>query len=325
MKSTLLLLLLLILGSFFSIGEITQAQSLVSAGPTITLVPSPSSPSPNAPVNITVDAYTIDTTGATIIWFIDGTEQVSARNNRSLSITTGELGKQTDVTVQLKLRTGQQVSKTLTINPSRIDLVIEADTLVPAFYRGRSLPSVGSTARVVAVPADGSNRPPTSYSYLWQLNNKVLFGGPLTGTNIAFIPTGLGNNQLLTVEVIDTVTGALVARKSIGLPLTKPEIHFYGENPLRGPNNIALNKEHILVGDEITVRAEPYYMSADIFSTQPLLEWEVNGSKIDNPSTDPQFITLRRQSGAGSATIGFHIRNLQQLIQGVEDTFTLRF
>jgi len=290
----------------------------------VTLATQPRIPEPFTETTIEMTAFSFDTVGSSITWLIDGVEDVSARNQRVITLTTKALGEATEITNIMRLRSGVEIITTETIIPARVDIVLEAETLVPAFYKGRPLPSIGSTVRAIAIPQTNNNAAPAAYSYEWRLGNEVLFNGPITGINVAEFEIGLNKNETLAVSVTDR-SGVLVAHKTIVIPVTEPEVVFYEENPLRGVTGIALPSPYYLVGEETTVRAEPFYMSSNIFSANPLIEWEIDGRTVTNPSTDPQYLTLRKTGGIGSARVSFHIRNLQQLVQGVEDRFVIQF
>lgn len=247
-----------------------------SGSPSANLSTIPLAPEPLSETTVSLDAYTLDTIGATIVWFVDGIEETSARNLRELELMTKDIGETTEITVVLTLRTGQVVRAEKTIVPSRVDIVLEADTLTPAFYQGRALPSTGSQVRAIAIPHTASGQAPEAFSYQWKLDNEVLYGGPVTGVHTANFEVGLGKNQVLRVDVLNN-SGVIVAAKSIFIPRTEPELLFYEENPLRGINNIAIQSPHILVGEETSIRAEPYYMARTIFDSSPLIEWEIDG------------------------------------------------
>ena len=284
----------------------------------------PAVPEPNQAVSVTLEAYTIDTTGATIIWFVDGVENTETRNLRNLTLTAKGLGETTTVTAQINLPTGEQITTQQVITPTLLDVVLEGQTLVPAFYQGRPLLTVGSQVRAVAIPYLGDGRQPENFTYIWKLNNNPLYGGPVTGRNVAEFQLGLGRNQILSVDVLGA-SGQMVAKKSLVLPLVDPEIHFYVKNPLRGIIQRSVQPPFILAGEEVTLRAEPYYMDQNIFSLNPLLEWKVNNDVVESGSTDPLELTLRRTSGSGSSDVSFHIRNLRQLVQGVEQSLRVQF
>lgn len=290
----------------------------------VNLITSPFYPEPNQAVKVSLDAYSIDTNNASISWYLDGIEQTEYKNLRSMEFGSKGLGESTNLTVNLRLNDGSVISKTRTITPSRVDIVIEADTLVPPFYKGRALPSVGSTINAIALPQTGNSANTSAYSYLWRLNNKTILGGSIKGDNVATMVLGLKKRQLLSVDVISQ-QGETIGSKTIELQLADPELLFYEENPLRGMKEIALQSPFALVGEETTLRAEPYYMDSKIFTNDPLLEWRINGSVVENPSSDPQYLTLRKEAAQGQAKIEFHIRNLRELLQGVRGDFTIKF
>jgi hypothetical protein len=289
--------------------------------PAVTISTSPTIPEPFAETVVSLDAYTLDTTGATISWFIDGVEEQSARNLRSLTLSAKALGQETEIAVRITQRDGQVITANHSVRPGQLDIVLEADTLVPAFYKGRPLLTVGSEVRAVAIPNLGDDRRPEGYSYLWQLNNEPLYGGAVTGKNAAVFTLGLGRSQILSTTVFNQ-SGDPVAKKSLVLDLAEPEIHFYSLNPLRGINQQAIGSAAAISGDELTVRAEPYYMSRDVLNQNPLIEWEIDGRNVEVDRSNPLELTLRRINDAGgSSNVEFHIRNLGQLVQGVRDSF----
>ena len=315
--------LAIILGGYFLLLSPALAQSL-GTETNISIIANPRFPEPAELVTLSLNAYTIDTNGGSIRWFIDGTELVSATNNRSVELLAPGAGETSKVTAQIITRTGQTIPVSYTLRPLRVDLIVEAKTLTPSFYQGRALPSTDSIVRVVALPQI-ANTKPQDYSYVWRLNNKVLFGGSVRGKHIADFSMPMGRDVVVGVDVIGP-TGEVIASDSSVIPAVQPELYFYPDNPLRGISRTALPKIYNLIGAEVDVRAEPYYMDEAIFSSNPLLEWSINGVAVDNPNDDQQTLTLQNGGGgAGSFTISFHIRNLNQLLQGIEDDFTLRF
>lgn len=293
-------------------------------GSTAEIELSPQFPAPDQTVRVSLNAYTFDTTGATIRWYINGVENTELQNNRSISLRAGALGEKTAVQILLTLRDGRIVTAQNSFTVSDIDLIIDAYTLVPSFYKGRPLPSVGSTIQVVALPNVGDNTPPEGYSYTWRFNNKVVEGGSVFGGYVGLFPMPVGNAALLQVDASDS-NGNVVARKSISIPNHAPELLFYADNPLRGLSRITIPKDYQLLGSEVTLRAEPYFMDSNILNINPHIEWKVEGRSINNPSDDPQTITLQNAGGGGRFTVEFHLRNLQQLLQGVRDDFNIIF
>jgi hypothetical protein len=285
---------------------------------------SPRYPEPGEQVRITLNDYTLNTNGATTAWFIDGIEHTGAANERSIVITVGKLGSTTEVMEITTLPSGVQIPTQVTIEPARIDMLIEADTIAPTFYKGRTVPAEGSVVRVTALPFTKETQSPDSYSYTWKVRNKVVSGGSRFGKNSISFTSDFGKNIPVSVEVYDD-RGNIVAGESITVPLAEPELHFYEINPLRGISEHVIGDNYTFIGDEIHVRAEPYFIDRSLLAQNPHIEWKINNRSVNNPSTDPQEITLRKQGDTGSFKLEFHIRNLQQLLQGIKDSITISF
>ena len=279
---------------------------------------------PNSTVTVQLQAFSMNTNGATIRWFIDGTENPNYRNERSLPVTVGELGEVQSVQAIISTPSGAEIPVTTILRPVRIDLLIEADTLTPAFYRGRSLPTSGSTVRVTALPFTGDGSTPSAFSYTWEVGEDVIAGGSRQGKNTVTFTPDFERAERVTVTVIDQ-SGTTIASRSIAIPINEPELYFYEVNPLRGLQEIALKDNQPFSGIEMEIRAEPYYISRGLADDTLHTEWKLGGKTVANPSRDPQQISLRRQQATGSFSLEFEIRNLNQLLQGVKESITLRF
>lgn len=298
----------------------TQGQTLNTAALTV----SPSYHEPFAVVTLSINDYSINTSGATITWLVNGSEYSEGSNQRSIDVQLGELGSKTTVQAVMQLPGGGNLSLDKTLQPVRVDMLVEADTLTPAFYQGRSLPTNGSVVRVTALPFMGTDTSPQQYSYRWKVGNQVIGGGAQFGkNNVDFVP-GFGVNEQVSVDVINS-EGKTVASRSIIVPITEPELYFYEDNPLRGLQTTAISDTYIFVNDEIQIRAEPYYINSTLLSQNPHIEWKLNNRSISNQNDNPQQITLRKEGNRGSFSLEFHIRNLEQLLQGVKEKITITF
>jgi hypothetical protein len=79
-----------------------------------------------------------------------------------------------------------------------------------------------------------------------------------------------------------------------------------------------------MIGDEMMLRAEAFYITEGLSQSAALREWKIDGTKAE-ASADPHEITLRKEGGDGSATVSFQIRNLENLLQGVMEEITIKF
>lgn len=303
--------------------SLPSTQSLPSfAQSSIVLIPQ--APEPGQQVTAKLNAYAENTTGATIQWFLDGVELTEYRNEREMIFTAGDLGETQRLSVRVSLLSGSPLVLEEVIVPSRVDLIIEADTTVPTVYRGRALPSIGSTVRAVALVDTKAATDPSLLTYSWQLNNKQLNRGSQVGGNVTTFTVPWGQQFSVSVAVSDTNGRTIAQQKTIVNP-ADPEIYFYENNPLRGVAQNAILSTYQLIGDEVTVRAEPFFMNQNIFTKRHQSEWQINYSAIDNPSEDPQNITLRKSGGNGNFRVSYHMRNLEELLQGADGEFTVAF
>lgn len=297
----------------------TSAQLLTQSA---VLETNPRTPAPFSNVEISLNAYSMNTAGASIRWYVDGTEVTSAQNERSMTLQTGALGKTQSVRAAVSIPNAGSFSATKSITPTVIDLIVEGDTLVPTFYKGRALPTSGEPLTVVAIPQNGSGKSAASYSYRWQMDQQTLFGGPVLGKHRIDI-TMPQYASVLSVVVYDAA-GLEVGSSALNLFPARAELYFYEENPLRGLSSKAVTPTATLIGEESTFRAQPYFMAANIFNN-PLATWSINGGEVSTNETDAGAITLRKEGGSGTALIDFSISNPAQPLQYIENSFNLYF
>ncbi len=282
----------------------------------------PQYPEPYNVVRVSINAYSASMQGASILWFVDGVEINDARNNRSVDVFVEGLGSSKSLKVQI-VSNGiiiGEVKKTIT--PSLTDIIIEADTTIPIFYEGRSLPSQGSEIRVIAVPHTKTGSL-SNYSYKWELNGKILFGGAIRGKQSAIFTVPKIGKPIITLTV-SSANGNIISKKNLRLGVVKPELYFYKENPLRSTGRKAIVGPLTLITNEATVSAEPYFFNKDIFNVGQY-KWRLDGEEIETGNSNPKLITLRQTGGSGTATVGFELINTKNLLQSVKKTFNVVF
>ena len=283
---------------------------------------SPSYPQSNEAYTVTLQSYAVQKN--TIVWFINGKEDSANRNKNTLTQKAGNTGSKTVITAQVSTNDGTRVEKRVTILPTRIDLHIQSNSVVPAFYKGRALPSNGTPLTVRALVFTGQNIAASNYLYLWKQDGKIQNGGAVRGNNSFTFTPSFQKEVTVSLEV-QSSDGQIIAQKSQSIPLVQPELYFYEQNPLRGLSSIALPNTYNFIADEMTIRAEGYFMDPSLQGSSILKEWKIGNKVANTISGDPQEITVRKEGNSGTSKLSFHIRNLQQLLQGVEKSITLKF
>lgn len=320
MKRSLVLVGVFCVVTFTGAFSIAGAQGVATGNFAITT--NPSYPEPHDRIDAKLITGGQDRLGAALSWYVDGVEETSCKNESSCPVTVGGAGSETVLSAHLTLASGQIRKVERTIVPTRVDLVVEALTDTPVFYKGRTLPSGQSTIRAVALPFSGTA--PSRLTYSWSLDGKPLPGGSQMGKDTVTFTMPFGGSGRIAVTVTDE-QGRTISKKSTEIRTVDPLIVFYEDNPLRGLSRMALPKGYQLIGEEVTVRAESYFMNTGMQNSNTDISWQINGEPVNNPSDDPQTITLRSGGGAGNFRVGFFMRNLDGLLQEVRDSFMVNF
>jgi hypothetical protein len=302
--------------------QIAHAQFInTSALPTLEL--EPATPAPESRVRVTLNAYAIDTASASIAWYKDGSLIPDTHNAKNISVAVGKLGTRTTIEARITPQSGSPTTVTRVINSADVDLIIESDSYVPSFYRGRALPSAGVVSRVVALPRLSINTDPATLTYAWNFGGSVLLGGPTKGARSVVFRTP-PSDTLLSLTITDA-RGAVLVEKSVNIEPADVDIEFYEENPLRGLSHTAIIGTLPIVDEELTVRAVPYFANPQSFTTTGAVRWYVDRRSVPNTDSNPLLITLRKSGGSGNADVSFSYRDTISLMHNLEKTFSVYF
>lgn len=319
MKYTILLFFLLFTPWFSCF-----AQSNLSLGEnSLSITAEPNFPGPDTPITLTANDYSLPIKTVGFRWFVDGKLLTDAVNERSIQLTSKALGENTNVKLVASLVGGGSVTATRILKPIYLDIIVEPQTRVPAFYAGRALPSIGSTVNATAL-INGNGISPQNLVYVWRVNRTVLQGGSIRGKNTTSFTMPSGRFATLGVEVY-TVSGDKIAERLINVQNIDPKLFFYETNDLYGLAEKAIMEPITLIGDSVTVRAEPYYLDLKTFNNPDFYEWKIANYIVTNNQNNPYEVTLASQGGSGTTAVKFHVRNTVQLLQGAEDSFMISY
>lgn len=284
----------------------------------------PAFPEPGSIFKASLNDYSFPGQVSSISWRVDGKILSESANQRTISLTNKEAGSETIIEAILEISGRGEITIKRTVSPVNVDIIIEPQTKTPSFYKGRALPSVGSTVNLTAL-LSGVTTPASGFVYTWKVNNQAVNGGSTIRSNRSTITVPIGQLVLISVDV-QRVDGTLVGRKIVEIPSVEPAFYFYELNSLYGLNNKAL-KNFNLIGDSVTVRAEPYNLDINTYNNPGHLEWKINGNINNNPTSNPYEVTLARLDAftTGSSKATLHVRNLEQLLQGARGEFQVNF
>jgi len=294
--------------------SVARAQSLSGSDP-VQYIVAPETPGPNSTVQITVQGVGTFLGDSTVTWSVNGKTMASAVGASTFSFTTGALGSQSVVKLTINSAIQGVITHTFVFTPSVVNMLWEADTSVPPLYSGKALYSAGADLRVISLPTviiSGKKVAASSLSYQWSIRDNPLPANSGTGKNVlSFTGDQLQDGENVAVDVY---FGSLkVGRGEITVPVTAPQLVFYGRDPLRGviwdqsipQQGIALN------GNEITIQAQPYFFSnASITGKTVAWSWTLNGSSVTGPTSNLGILTLRQTgTGQGNATLEASLQN----------------
>ncbi len=298
-------LVLCVLGVTFSFVPQTSSAQVPFAGG-VTLKLEPQFPGAHTPVTVSLDDYSINTAGAQILWYVDSVAQSAYTNARAMQFTTGTLGKKHVVNVRINRTNALPLSASVTIIPTEIHIILEADTYVPSFYRGRALPSVASPVRAIVLVQDGTKTAPSEYTYTWTEEGTVLLGGPIKGKNSFEFNMPQFGSKSLSVSVLNPV-GEQVGKGYVLLEATEPELRFYEESPLRGLLQREMVGPFPFIGDEMVIHGEPYFMSNPVSESTAQFTWKIGGNKSSSNTGTPNALRLERIGARGDTLVQLDI------------------
>jgi hypothetical protein len=321
------ILLLCILSGIFWCGATASVSAQVETsfvGNTLNITLSPQYPSPEEVVTATLDDYTLDTSGATIIWTIDGVDDTTLTNQRSIRLRAPAIGEQATIGVRLVFASKPSIAAKTTITPVYVDIIVEPQTYTPLFYAGRALPVNGGVINITALLHTKTGMAdPQQYTYNWQHEGKSVYGGPRAGNNRARISVPFNQNSLVALTITDA-RGVIISRKLVSIPVAEVDVRFYEVNTLYGLSQKAIGDSLTFVGNNSTIRAVPYYIDNRIVNGSLFAEWKIDGRTPESTGSDPFEINLMRQ-GSGNVSVGFKVRNLNELLQGDSESFRVQF
>jgi len=198
-----------------------------------------------------------------------------------------------------------------------IDLVIEANTYVPYFYQGRREPAAGSSVRATALTLSGGVTPA---SYLWRVGSQN-FTSSVPYLN--FDMPQISGDLLISVTAVDGAGRRLGSASQSIRPAT-PKVLFYENNELRGLSQISIRESLPLIGNALSVRAEPYFFGVRSLLAGAAGSWTAGGVDVVVDTNWREAALLRRE-GEDSKTIKVQldVRNRNNLSESVSGSFEL--
>ncbi|MEK7606452.1 MAG: hypothetical protein AAB458_02580 [Patescibacteria group bacterium] len=204
-------------------------------------------------------------------------------------------------------------------NTATVDLVWEANSYVPPFYKGKALTTTDGDVDVYAfVPSTFGN--PLRATYTWELNSQVL--GSLSGvgrSSLRVSGSPFIDDRAIRVRVVGEN-----GREGFGyvrIPAVKPTIMVYVDSPLAGVQfgNAVVTRLEAQTETDLTLTAYPYFFSTSDRNENLSYTWNVNG--VASETRGPTLVA--RSETTGTSTVSVEINNVSKILERASKIFSV--
>jgi len=327
-KGFVFLISLLAVSAVFVFSKNGLAQEINDYSSDFSIELVPDNPRPGQAVSAKVVSYQFDINRSDIAWILDGKTVAQGQGKKTADFVLPSLGKESVLTVSIVTNEGVKTSKTKKFSGSDIDFLWQANTSVPAGYKGKALAGRKAFVKITALPHLYSASGAISRSnlvYDWTFNYKNLPDDSGAGKNTLLIRMNDMGDYVIGVKV-STKDKRTSFQKYLHLSAegVSPKLVFYADNPLEGTfYGRALGNKINLKAKDIAIRAEPYFFNQEDGKTT--YRWSMNGKSIKS-GKKPNTISLVSEENSGQAGINFEMEkeienNLQSANGGVNIAF----
>lgn len=315
---------------FLSFAFTASAQTIPGIGNPIIFETIPTAPQPNSEVTVRAKSFSLDLNRATLSWSVDGRQLARGTGVTEVTFTLGNIGSASTVFLSAT-EAGETYTKQLTIRPAAVDILWQANTYTPPFYKGKALASSRAGTRFVAIPnimVSGRRIPPSELIYTWTGGGQTFGNQSGFGRNsITLAAPRLTSNGTVGVTV-ETIDGSVETMGFISLQSVSPHVVVYENDPVLGMRiERAVSDSFDLVREEVMFTAHPYFISGSTRTNSGRNEfaWRVNNRVVENPLEDKSSIVLRQTGGSGTANVSVSVQNLDELLQRAVTGFSINF
>lgn len=288
----------------------------------------PEEPLPGQFVSAKLISYQFDIDRSQIEWILDGKTINKGLGKKTAEFVLPSLGKEAILTVNIITPNNASISKVKKFSGSDLDFLWQAETSVPAGYKGKALAEKKSFVKIVAMPSLYVNSTPVSRSnliYEWTLDYKNMPNDSGANKNTFLLKLDNVGDYVVGLKV-SSLDRKSSAQKFLHLSAggSLAETVLYNDDPMEGPfYEKALGYNFAMKGKNINIRAEPYYFNKQKGETAYF--WNMNGRPI-KAGRKPNTISLVSGEGSGSARINFKTeKDTANYLQSAESEVQITF
>lgn len=301
-----------------------------SIGRDVVIAMSPRHPSPGERVRFSLSSNLLNLEYTNIVWKQNGKEIGGGTGMVEFEINTGALGVKQIISADVSDKNLNAHAEAVII-PTQVDLLYDADSYIPPFYKGRALPSAGSRIRMQAIAqfkrADGTLVPESGIAYTWKQNDRIMNAVSGRGKSSAtFDAPSLFGAHTIVVSAVSS-DGTFSGETSVVIPSVDPIVLLYEDDPLFGVMYHHALANNAVIGDsERAFIGVPHFAPIRTLSdTQISYEWRINNRKVVADPKKQSTLTINADNSSGSARIDVGITHRKNLSLDARGTWNLSF
>ena len=227
---------------------------------------SPENPKPGEIVTISIETYGIDINTQPILWKQNGVNQLKGVGQKKFSFTMGPSGTVTSIEVIVSPKNAPAITKTFKFAPVDVDILWQANTYTPPFYKGKALFTPEADVTFVAMPnivVKGKRLDPSDIVYNWSVDGEV--DGDSSGfgkDTFGYTGSIILRPSVIGAQVYAAADKNLTGSNNFTLSNVYPQALFYEDNPLYGIlYNRAVRNQYSTPNDSVNFAVAPYFFS----------------------------------------------------------------
>ncbi len=290
LKLSATILLIVLLFSFHT----TYAQFVPQS---VSVVATPSSPSPNDTMSIEAVTPLFDKDTAFFSWTINGKsrQDLSGQGKSVITLIAGKVGSVINASVIATRTNGQGGQASLAILVSDLALTWFAETYIPKWYRGKALPIQNSIIDVIAIPnvaVDGSHIASKNLIFRWTLDDETNLQTGLGKDTFRMQFSQFTKQTYHVHEVLEDVQKKIRKEGDLFINPNSPLVDIYPFSPLDGiASRIG---EGVMLSSKrgfLDFIIEPFFLP--VASKHDLAyTWSVDQNRVSGAADNPYLLTI---------------------------------
>lgn len=269
----------------------------------------PERPKPGELVTFVAKSFQFDINEADITWAVNGKPARSGKGLTTFTMTAGAAGSLNEVEARVNSSGGAAAAQSVTVVPVALRFYWWTNTYVPAWYRGKALPSPGARILIEARPSFPENIK-AALTYSWYVNDQLIREASGVGKTILAhsLPTLPSLENSVRVRVTNAAK-TIDAEETFILPKSPAEALVYEVRPLEGVNAArAVQSLTRPAGKTVEFLVEPFFVPR-LFLDSLEYRWRLNGQPIGGGDAPrPRYFTLTSTAesrGVQSLSVSF--------------------